>query len=75
MERSPQEREGGGEVALNKVLYGEAQPEGLYPSFVIEKVPLSFTFLIKLYPFDIPTERLIPDILNFSLEKPPKILG
>ena len=40
--------------------------------FLIEKVPLSYTFHRKLYPFSIPTERLL---LNFSLQKPLKYLG
>ena len=40
-----------------------------YIPILTENVPLSYTFHRKLYPFHIPTERL-----NFSLEKPLKIL-
>ena len=39
---------------------------------LIETVPLSFTFHRKLYPFHVPTERLL---LKVSPEKPLKILG
>ena len=56
---------------LNKVLYGKAPPRGpnLYPfyiPFLIEKVPLSYTFHRKLYPSSMPTERILQ---TFSLEK------
>ena len=63
---------------LNKVLYGEAPPWGpnpypFYIPFLIEKIPLLYTFHRKLYPFSIPTEQLLP---HFSLQKPLiKILG
>ena len=59
---------GGG--ALDKVLYRAAPPQGPYPfiyHFLIEKVPLSYAFHTKLYPFHLPTKRLLP---NFSLDKP-----
>ena len=67
---------GGGVGALNKVLYGEAPPQGPNPyhfinHFLIEKVPLSYTFHRKWYPFHIPTELLL---LNFSSEEPLKYL-
>ena len=57
---------GGGRGALNKVLYGL-----FYIPFLIEKVriPLSYTFHRKRYPFHIPTERLL---LNFHLRNPLK---
>ena len=38
--------------------------------FSIEKVPLLYTFHRNLYPFHIPTEKLL---LNFSLQKPLKV--
>ena len=52
--------QGGGGGELSRVLYGEDQ-----------KVPLSYAFHRKLYPFHIPKERFL---LNFSLEKALKIL-
>ena len=63
--------------ALNKVSYGKLRPEVQTPTlsytiFDRKGTPnLSYTFHRKLYPFHIPTERLF---LNFSLEKPLKIL-
>ena len=55
----------------NKVLYGEAPPQGpnpypFYIPFLREKVPLSYTFLRKWHPFHIPTDRVL---LNLSFEK------
>ena len=49
-----------------------SKPLPFYIPFLIEKVPLLYTFHRKLYPFLIPKERLL---LNFSLEKSLKILG
>ena len=43
-----------------------------YIAFLIEKVPLSYTFNRKLHPFSIPPERLLR---NIPLEKILKILG
>ena len=67
---------GGGRGALGRVFYGRLRPEvqtlSLLYAILIEKVPLSYTFHRKLYPFHTPTERLL---LNVSLEKPLKILG
>ena len=55
---------------------GEGEGSKPLPSFIpflTEKVPLSHTgFHRKLSRFHIPTKRLF---LNFSLEKPLKILG
>ena len=48
----------------------KSKPLPFYIPFLIEKVPLSYTFHRKLYPFHIPTER---PLLNF--EKPLETLG
>ena len=48
-----------------------SKPLPYYIPFLVEKIPLSYTFHRKLYPSHIPTERLL---LNFSLQKPLKIL-
>ena len=48
-----------------------SKPLPFYISFLREKVPLSYTFRRKWYPFHIPTE---PVSLNFSFEKTLKIL-
>ena len=48
-----------------------SKPSPFYKPFLLEKVPLSYTFHRKLHPFHIPTERLLR---NFSLEKPVKYL-
>ena len=48
-----------------------SKPLPFYIPFSIEKIPLSYTFHRKLYPFHIPTEWLL---LNFSLYKPLKSL-
>ena len=40
-----------------------SKPLPFYIPFLTEKVPLSYTFHRKWYPFDIPTEQLL---LNFS---------
>ena len=42
-----------------------SKPLPFYIAFLIEKVPLLYTFRRKLYPFHIPTEWIL---LNFSLE-------
>ena len=42
-----------------------SKPLPFYISILTEKVPLSDTFHRKLYPFHVPTERLL---LNFSYE-------
>ena len=68
---------GGAEEGTRQSFIREAPPRGPNPypfiyHFFIEKVPLSYTFHRKLYPFHIPTKRLLP---NFSLEKPLEILG
>ena len=47
-----------------------SKPLPFYLPFWIEKVRLSYTFQRKLYPFHVPTERL----LKFSLENPLKHL-
>ena len=46
-----------------------SKPLPFYIPFLIEKVPISYTFHTKLYPFHVPTERLL---LNFSLKTPLK---
>ena len=69
---SPPVGGGGGGVrrALNKVLgfAPRSKPLPFYTPFLIEKVPVSYTFHRKLHPFHIPTEWVI---LPFSLETPP----
>ena len=62
---------GGG---LNTVLYMEdlrCKPLPFNKPFLIEKIPLSYSFHRKFYPFHIPTEWLS---LNFLLDKPLKYL-
>ena len=66
---------GGGGTQQSFIRGGSARrskPSPFYIPFLIEKVPLSYTFHGKWYPFHIPTEQLL---LNFSPEKPLKILG
>ena len=45
------------------------KPLLFYIPFLIEKVPLSYAFHRKLYPFRMPVEGVLQ---NFSLEKPLK---
>ena len=62
----------GGGGALNKVLFREALPQGPNPyPFMYHFWWKSVYLLYKLYPFHIPTERLL---LNFSIEKQLKYL-
>ena len=67
---------GGGGGTQHRFVRGGSAPSSkslpFYMPFLTEKVPLSYTFHRKLYPFHIPMERLS---LNFSLKKPLKILG
>ena len=67
---------GGTQQSFNSFIRGGSAPRSkplpFYIPFLIEKVPLSYTFHRKLYPFSIPTERLL---LNFSLQKPLKYLA
>ena len=49
----------------------EVQTLTIYIPFLREKVPLSYTFRRKFYPFLIPAMRVL---LNFSFEKALKIL-
>ena len=66
---------GGGGTQQSFIRGGPAprsKPLPFHIPFFIEKVPLSYTFHRKWYPFQIPTEQLL---LNFSPEKPLKILG
>ena len=62
---------GGGGGTEHSFIQGGSAPRSkplpFYIPFLIEKVPLSYTFDRKLYPFSIPTERLL---LNLSLQKP-----
>ena len=56
---------GRGETLGTRLLYREALPWGPNPYpfiyyFLTEKVPLSYTFHRKLYPFHIPTEWVLP---------------
>ena len=46
-----------------------SKPLPFYIQYLVEKVPLSYTFHRKWNPFHIPTERLLP---NFLLQKPLK---
>ena len=65
---------GGGGTLQSFIRGGSAprsKPLPFYILFSIEKLPLSYTFHRKLYPFSIHTERLL---LNFSLQKPLKYL-
>ena len=59
----------GGGGNTQQSLYGEAPHRGPNPYilFLIGKVPLSYTFHRKWYPFHIPMEQLL---LNFAPEKP-----
>ena len=62
-------RKGGGVGALVKVLYGEAPPRGPHPypfiyHFGLKRYAFRILSKKKLYPFHVPTERL----LKFSLE-------
>ena len=72
---APPPRKGGG-CTQQSFIWGVSTPRSkplpFYIPFLIEKVHLSYTFHTKLYPFHIPTKRLL---LNFSPEKPVKILG
>ena len=67
---------GGGNSLKQSFIRGGSAPRSkplpFYIPFLIEKVPLSNTVHRKLYPFHLPTERLL---LNCSLQKPLKILG
>ena len=67
---------GGGGGTQKSFIRGGAAPKSkplpFYIPFLTEKVTRPYTFHRKLYPFDIPTERLL---LNFSPEKPLEILG
>ena len=68
-------RGGGGGTHQSFIRGGSAprsKPLPFYIPFLIEKVPLSYTFHKTLYPFHIPTEQLL---LIFTLEKPFKTLG
>ena len=63
---------GGGGTHQSFIRGGSAprsRPLPFYIPFLIGKVPLSYTFRRKLYPFYIPTECLLP---NVSLQNPLK---
>ena len=63
---------GGGGGGGGGAIPGGSKPLPFYTPFLVEKVPLSYTLHRKLYPFHIPTERLL---LNFSLEKRVEVPG
>ena len=52
-------------------VHPEVQTLTLLYTFLIEKVPLSYTFHRNWYPFPIPIRS---DLVNFSLQKPLNIL-
>ena len=57
-EMKPGVEGGGGGGGLNTVLYMEdlrCKPLPFYIPFLIEKIPLSYSFHRKFYPFHIPT--------------------
>ena len=61
---------GGGELIIVSCGEAPSRDPNPYPfiyHFFIEKVPLSYTFHRKLYPFYIPTER---PVLTFHLRNP-----
>ena len=64
---------GGGGTQQSFIRGGSAsssKPLPFYIPFLAEKMPLSYTFRRKFYPFHIPTKRLLP---NFWREKLLKI--